>query len=61
MPEPGPGQLRVRVSAVALNFPDALMVRGLYQEKPPLPFTPGVELCGVIDSSALTQGAMGTG
>ena len=49
VPEPGPGQLRVRVSAVALNFPDALMVRGLYQEKPALPFTPGVELCGLVD------------
>ncbi len=49
IPEPGPGQLRLKVRAVALNFPDALMVRGLYQEKPPLPFTPGVELCGVID------------
>ncbi len=33
IPEPGPGQLRVRVSAVALYFPDALMVRGLYQEE----------------------------
>ena len=55
MPEPGPGQLRVKVSAVALNFPDALMVRGLYQDKPPLPFTPGVELCGVVDSSAGTE------
>ena len=51
IPEPAPDQLRVRVSAVALNFPDALMVRGEYQEKPALPFTPGVELCGVVDGS----------
>jgi NADPH2:quinone reductase len=49
IPEPGPGQLRIKVGAVALNFPDALMVRGQYQERPALPFTPGVELCGVID------------
>ncbi len=48
VPVPGAGQLLVRVSAVALNFPDALMVRGQYQEKPALPFTPGVELCGVV-------------
>lgn len=47
-PEPADGQVLVQVSAVALNFPDALMCRGLYQVKPPLPFTPGVELCGRV-------------
>jgi NADPH:quinone reductase len=47
-PEPGPGQLLVRVRASAANFPDALMCRGLYQVKPPLPFVPGVELCGEV-------------
>jgi NADPH2:quinone reductase len=50
-PTPGPGQVLVRVRAAALNFPDVLMAQGLYQEKPPLPFTPGVELCGeVVDT-----------
>ncbi len=34
--------------AAAVNFPDALMVRGQYQVRPPLPFTPGVELCGEV-------------
>ncbi|MFC8452209.1 NADPH:quinone oxidoreductase family protein [Kitasatospora sp. NPDC057223] len=48
-PEPGPGQVLVRVRAAAVNFPDALMVRGHYQVRPPLPFTPGVELCGVVE------------
>ena len=47
-PTPGDGQVLVKVRAAALNFPDVLMVRGTYQEKPPLPFTPGVELCGEI-------------
>ncbi|WP_031073055.1 NADPH:quinone oxidoreductase family protein [Streptomyces sp. NRRL WC-3742] len=47
-PEPGPGQLLVRVRAAAVNFPDALMLRGHYQVRPPLPFTPGVELCGEV-------------
>jgi NADPH2:quinone reductase len=47
-PTPGPGQVLVRVRAAALNFPDVLMAMGMYQEKPPLPFTPGVELCGEI-------------
>jgi NADPH2:quinone reductase len=38
----------VRVRAAAANFPDVLMCRGGYQVRPPLPFTPGVELCGEI-------------
>ncbi|WP_433566188.1 NADPH:quinone oxidoreductase family protein [Nocardia sp. CA-151230] len=47
-PEPGPRQVVVRVTGAAANFPDVLMCRGLYQVKPPLPFTPGVELCGEV-------------
>ena len=47
-PQPGPGQLVVRVLASPANFPDALMCRGLYQVRPELPFTPGVELCGEV-------------
>ncbi|MER5864980.1 NADPH:quinone oxidoreductase family protein [Kitasatospora sp. NPDC002040] len=47
-PSPGDGQLLVRVLAAAVNFPDALMCRGHYQVRPPLPFTPGVELCGEV-------------
>ncbi|MGW6374582.1 NADPH:quinone oxidoreductase family protein [Rhodococcus sp. NPDC055112] len=45
---PGPGQLMVRVLAAPANFPDVLLCRGEYQIKPPLPFTPGVELCGAV-------------
>lgn len=47
-PQPGAGQLLVRVRATALNFPDVLLCRGTYQVRPPLPFTPGVELCGEV-------------
>jgi NADPH2:quinone reductase len=49
-PEPavGPGQVRVRVRAAPANFPDVLLCRGLYQVRPPLPFTPGVEACGEV-------------
>ena len=47
-PSPGPGQLLVRVLAAAANFPDALLCLGTYQVRPPLPFTPGVELCGEV-------------
>ena len=48
VPTPGPGQLVVRVLAAPANFPDVLMCRGLYQVRPDLPFTPGVELCGEV-------------
>ncbi|HUW38132.1 MAG TPA: NADPH:quinone oxidoreductase family protein [Rhodocyclaceae bacterium] len=47
-PTPGPRQVRIDVKAAALNFPDALMVQGLYQVKPPLPFTPGSEFAGLV-------------
>ena len=47
-PQPDASQLLVRVLGAAANFPDVLMCRGLYQVKPPLPFTPGVELCGEV-------------
>ena len=47
-PTPGEGQVLVKVRAAALNFPDVLMAQGMYQEKPPLPYIPGVELCGEL-------------
>ncbi|MFJ1757058.1 NADPH:quinone oxidoreductase family protein [Kitasatospora sp. NPDC088134] len=47
-PVPSEGQLLVKVRAAAVNFPDALMAAGLYQVRPPLPYTPGVELCGEV-------------
>ncbi len=45
---PGDGELRIRVRACGLNFADMLMVRGLYQEKPEPPFTPGLEIAGEV-------------
>lgn len=48
MPERRAGQLLVRVRAASLNFPDLLMTRGGYQLKPPLPFTPGMEMAGEV-------------
>ena len=47
-PVPGPKQMLVEVKAAAVYFPDALMVQGLYQVKPPLPFTPGAEISGIV-------------
>lgn len=48
-PEPGPGEVRVKVHAAALNFSDLLMARGQYQVRPAAPFIPGQEIAGVID------------
>jgi NADPH2:quinone reductase len=50
-PRPGANEVLVEVKASALNFPDALLVQGLYQVKPPLPFSPGMELAGVVKES----------
>ena len=45
-----PGEVVIDVKAVGLNFPDLLQIRGGYQVKPSLPFTPGAEIGGVISS-----------
>src|SRR4051812_17655792 len=62
-PVPGEGQVLLKVRAATINFPDVLMCRGEYQVRPPLPFTPGVEICGetedgrrVIGNPALPYG-----
>ena len=49
VPEPGPEEVRVRVEAVGVNFADILMIAGLYQVQPDLPFAPGFEVSGVVD------------
>ena len=48
VPTPGPKEVLVEVKAAALNFPDTLIIRGLYQFKPKPPFTPGGDLAGVV-------------
>ncbi|MBI1818164.1 MAG: NADPH:quinone oxidoreductase family protein [Deltaproteobacteria bacterium] len=47
-PEPGPGQVCIDVRASACNFFDILMAQGKYQVRPPLPFSPGGEVAGVV-------------
>lgn len=49
-PEPGPGMIRIAVRAAGVNFPDTLIIRDLYQFKPPRPFAPGGEVAGVVDA-----------
>lgn len=59
VPEPagGAGKVLIRVKAAALNYPDLLMTRGEYQLKPPLPFSPGMEIAGeVIDGEGFSPG-----
>ncbi|APE42520.1 NADPH:quinone oxidoreductase [Sulfitobacter alexandrii] len=56
-PEPGKGQVRLRVHAAGLNFPDTLIIRDMYQMKPPRPFAPGGEVAGEID--AVGEGVSG--
>jgi NADPH2:quinone reductase len=51
---PGPGQVVIDVKAASLNFPDLLIIQNQYQFKPPLPFTPGSEVAGVV--KAVGQG-----
>ncbi|MEO1594499.1 MAG: NADPH:quinone oxidoreductase family protein [Pseudomonadota bacterium] len=49
-PEPGAGEVRIRIRACGVNFPDVLMVAGKYQFKPEMPFSPGAEMSGDIDA-----------
>ena len=56
-PSPGPGEVVIDVAACAINFPDTLIIRDLYQFKPPRPFSPGGEVSGTI--AALGEGVSG--
>ena len=47
-PVAGPGQLKVRVRAAAINYPDVLIIEDKYQIKPPRPFAPGGEIAGEL-------------
>jgi NADPH:quinone reductase len=49
-PEPAAGEVRLRVAAASLNFPDLLVLEGKYQFRPPLPFVPGSEYVGVVEA-----------
>lgn len=50
LPIPKPGEARIRIRACALNFADLLMAQGRYQERPALPFVPGLEFAGTIEA-----------
>ena len=46
--DPGPGEVRIRVRAAGVNFPDVLIIQNKYQMKPALPFSPGAEVAGDV-------------
>ncbi len=48
LPAPGQYQVRIEVHGAGVNYPDVLMVKGLYQFKPPFPFAPGGEVAGIV-------------
>ena len=62
LPEPGPGEVRLRITACGLNFADLLMAEGRYQESPTPPFTPGMEVAGKVEAlgPGVTSPAPGT-
>jgi NADPH:quinone reductase len=49
-PSPGPGEVVINVKACGVNFPDVLIIQNKYQFKPPLPFSPGGEVSGIIEA-----------
>lgn len=56
-PEPGPGEVRIKVAACGVGYVDALVSLGRYQVKPPVPHIPGGEAAGVVD--AVGEGVTG--
>lgn len=60
-PTAGPGQVVVAVKACAINFPDTLMIRDMYQFKPQRPYAPGGEFSGIVESvgEGVTQWQVG--
>lgn len=61
-PTPAAGEVLIRIHACALNFADLLMVKGTYQEKPALPFSPGMEVAGEVmaHGAGVTSPAIGS-
>ncbi|MGV6801741.1 MAG: NADPH:quinone oxidoreductase family protein [bacterium] len=49
-PSPGTGEVLIAIKAASANFPDTLVIRDLYQFKPPRPFAPGSEIAGVVEA-----------
>lgn len=48
IPVAKPHEVLIKIEAAGVNFPDGLLVQGLYQMRPAFPFTPGAEVCGTV-------------
>ncbi len=60
-PTPGPDDVLIRVTAVGLNFFDTLLLRNKYQMSPPLPFSPGAEIAGIVEGLGVNAGDLRVG
>lgn len=49
-PVPGDGEVLINANAIGVNYPDGLLIQGLYQMKPETPFTPGMEAAGTVEA-----------
>lgn len=55
-PQPNENEVVIDAEAIGVNFPDGLLVQGLYQVKPPTPFVPGMELAGTVSIAGENSG-----
>lgn len=55
------GSVRIAVHAAGINFADLLLISGQYQEKPPFPFTPGMEIAGIVTEAGAGVNAIKAG
>src|SRR5262249_30562585 len=60
-PRPREGEALIKIESAALNFPDLLLIAGKDQVKPPLPFSPGVEVAGTIEDAGADPGGLEPG
>ena len=60
-PKPRKGQVIITVKACGVNFPDTLIIQGKYQFKPPMPFTPGGEVAGIVKEVGAEVGTVKVG
>lgn len=60
-PVPGPGEVVIDARAIGVNFPDLLVIAGTYQVLPPLPFSPGKELAGIVAATGAGVGSPAVG
>ena len=63
VPEPYPkkNEIMLQVLSCGLNFADTLLIQGKYQQKPKLPYSPGLEVCGIIEEMNCSSSQFCTG